>query len=67
MLVGGVLVFVYVFTDIAKAPDWRFLVGGALLIGLGIYLWWRSPLPPPPPSGRFSALKKKEKKQDKKK
>ncbi len=66
MMVGIVLVGLFIASDAAGAPTCNFLAAGVVLLVLGIFLWFRNPLPSGPPSGRFRILKGAGKKQDKK-
>lgn len=66
LMVGLALVGLFAASDTAGAPAWDFLAAGAVLLVLGILLWFRNPLPAGPPSERFRLLKGAGKKQGKK-
>ncbi len=65
-LVGFMLIGLYVLSDMARTPTCNFLIIGALLLCLGIFLWIKNPAPPPQDTGRFRILRSGGKKQDKK-
>lgn len=58
MLIGVLLIFLFVFSDIAGQPAYLYFFLGGLSLVLGAVLWWSSPKPPPPPSERFRSVKK---------
>lgn len=64
--VGVVLVFLFIFSDIAGQPAFRYFFIGALLVIIGAVIWWRSPAAPAEPADRFRTIKKllKKKKKD---
>jgi predicted membrane channel-forming protein YqfA (hemolysin III family) len=66
IMVGLVLIGLYIASDSAGVPTCNLLLAGAVLLILGIFLWFRNPLPSGPPSGRFRILKGAGKKEDKK-
>jgi hypothetical protein len=67
-LLGVVLVFLFIFSDIAGKPAFAYFFFGVLCLVGGVGLWWRSPSPPPSePPARFRTVKKMMKKGDKKK
>jgi hypothetical protein len=66
ILLGLGLLGLFILSDIADAPSCNFLVFGAILLGIGIFLWLKDPAPPPQPSGRFRLFKRSPKNQDKK-
>lgn len=67
ILVGLLLLALFVYSDLVKAPVCNLLVIGGFSLALGVFLWFRNPVPPQQPSGRFRILKSFGKKQDKKK
>ena len=66
MMVGLLLIGLFILSDIADAPTCNFLVIGVVLFVLGVYLWFRNPLPASPPSERFRIFKGGGKKQNQK-
>ena len=67
ILMGLLLLGLFAYSDMVKAPACNLLVIGGISLVLGLFLWFRNPTPPAQPSGRFRILKILEKKQDKKK
>lgn len=65
ILIGLGLIGLFILSDIAESPSCNYLVFGAVLLGLGIFLWFRDPPHPPEPTGRFRLLQRSKKKQDK--
>jgi hypothetical protein len=61
MLLGAGLIMLFIYSDIARAPQAGLLVLGTLAFLLGMVLRWSNPAPPPQSSGRFGMLKKREK------
>jgi hypothetical protein len=57
MLVGLLLIGLFVLSDVAQAPACGFLLPGAMLLALGLFLWFRDPSPPPQPTQRFRVFK----------
>jgi hypothetical protein len=57
IILGGLLIFLFVFSDLAKTPKYNLLVMGALGVLFGLVLTWSNPPPPPQPSERFRLLK----------
>jgi hypothetical protein len=66
MFVGAILIGLFILSDFAKTPMLNYLLCGGSIFMLGIFLWFKNPLPKAPPSGRFRIMKKAEKKQEKK-
>jgi hypothetical protein len=67
-MLGIVLIFLFIFSDIAGSPSFGFFFFGLLCLILGFVLWWKYPAPPPSePSERFRLLKKIMKKEKKEK
>jgi multisubunit Na+/H+ antiporter MnhG subunit len=62
ILLGLLLVALFVYSDLAKAPTCNLLLFGGISLALGIFLWLRNPAPPHQESGRFGILKKRGKK-----
>jgi hypothetical protein len=68
ILLGVVLVFLFIFSDIAGKPSFGYFFIGILCGIIGGVLWWRSPSPPPSePPARFRTVKKMMKKDKKEK
>lgn len=61
ILVGLLLVSLYIYSDMVKAPVCNLLLIGGSCLALGIFLWFRNPASPPQESGRFRILRKREK------
>jgi hypothetical protein len=61
MLVGMLLIGLFVLSDLANTPTCGYLIWGAVLLAVGLVLWFRNPLAPPKPSGRFRIFKKEKK------
>ena len=61
MLVGLLLIGLFVLSDVAQSPTCGFLPPGAVLLGLGLYLWFRDPTPSQP-TERFRVIKGMQKK-----
>ena len=52
-MLGIVLIFLFIFSDVAGRPSFGYFFFGLLCLILGGFLWW-SPAPPPSePSERF--------------
>ncbi len=66
IIVGVALIGLFILSDIADMPTCNLLIFGAILLGLGIFMWFKDPAPPPQSTGRFRMLKRTPKKQDKK-
>jgi hypothetical protein len=66
MLLGVMLIVLFVLSDLAKTPACNLFFYGGFSIALGVFLWFRDPLPEGPPSGRFRLFKGGGKKGDKK-
>ena len=67
-LLGVVLVFLFIFSDVAGNPAFGYFFLGALCLIVGGVLWWRSPgSPPSEPPARFRTIKKMMKKEKKEK
>jgi hypothetical protein len=66
IFVGLFLAGLFVLSDLAKAPVCNFMIYGAVFIMLGIFLWFRNPLPAGPPPDRFRLLRSSGKKAGKK-
>jgi hypothetical protein len=58
ILIGLGLIGLFILSDIAESPTCNYLVIGAVLLALGIFLWFKDPRPPSEPTGRFSLLRK---------
>ena len=59
LVIGILLVFLFIFSDVAGQPTFAYFCGGVACVMLGVFLWWRSPPgPPPEPHGRFRTVKK---------
>jgi hypothetical protein len=57
--VGGLFVFLFIFSDMAGEATFSYFVLGAVGVLLGIVLSWRTAPPPQrQPSGRFVAVRK---------
>ncbi|MBE0697491.1 MAG: hypothetical protein IH586_11265 [Anaerolineaceae bacterium] len=67
ILVGLLLIGLFAYSDMVKAPVCNLLIFGGISLGVGIFLWFRNPSAPAQPTGRFRILKGANKKQDKKK
>jgi hypothetical protein len=57
LLFGGILVAIYLASDVAKTPEINFLCFGALAILFGFALW-RSGQPPKSESNRFKTVRR---------
>jgi len=66
VLIGVMLLMLFVFSDLAKQPDFSLLFFGGILVVGGMLLNWRAPAPPRPPSGRFRILRERSTKKKKK-
>lgn len=55
---GFILLFLFIFSDVADQPAFGYFCSGALCLVIGAVLWWRSPRPPSEPPARFRILKK---------
>lgn len=64
LLIGGLLLILFVISNVAEMPDIRLLAAGAMLGVGGFVLRRKNPKPPPPPSERFRVLKRKKKRKD---
>lgn len=68
ILVGGFLIFLFLYSDTIHAPQYSYLLYGIIgcLIGMGLRITTPAP-PPPPTTERFRLLKRKkiESKQEK--
>lgn len=62
LIIGITLVLLFVYTDAASEPYFRYILFGVVLILLGMFLRWITPAQSPPPSGRFRLLKSRPKK-----
>lgn len=58
ILLGALLVALFVFSDLAQAPDANLLIVGGLSLLFGIILRVVKPPPPPEESGRFRVIKR---------
>jgi hypothetical protein len=65
ILIGLGLIGLFILSDIAESPTCNYLVIGAILLALGIFLWFKDPRPPSEPTGRFRLLQKSKKKDKK--
>jgi hypothetical protein len=61
-LMGVLLIGLFILSDMAKTPSCNFLIAGAVLLGVGIFLWLKNPAQPPQQTGRFRILSGKGKK-----
>ena len=66
ILIGLGLIGLFILSDVADSPSCNYLVIGAILLGLGIFLWFKDPRQPPEPTGRFRLLQRSKKDKDKK-
>ncbi|HEX2980240.1 MAG TPA: hypothetical protein VHO48_08240 [Anaerolineaceae bacterium] len=66
LLIGLGLVVLFIYSDVVKAPQYEFLLYGALGMLLGMALRGQANRPPPPESTRFRMLRKQSKKDHKK-
>lgn len=66
MLVGGLLIGLFILSDLAKSPTCGFLIIGGVSMALGVFLWFRDPAPPPQPTGRFRIFRNTKKNPEKK-
>lgn len=62
ILLGIGLIGLFILSDIAQAPTCNFLIVGAILLIVGLALWFRNPAPKGPPPERFRILKSLNKK-----
>lgn len=67
ILMGLFLIGLFIYSDIVDMPMCGLLVSGAVVLALGLFMWFRNPAPPPQPTGRFRLLQKKSKDQNSKK
>ena len=72
VVIGGGLLFLFTFSEVASQTNFGYFCWAAILITIGFLLRAQHKPPPPPSSGRFSLLKKlkpkpKEEKKDEKK
>jgi hypothetical protein len=59
LAIGVVLVFLFIFSDVAGQPIFIYFCGGVVCALLGVILWWSSPPgPPSQPPERFRTLRK---------
>ncbi len=68
VLIGVVLIFMFIFSDVAGKPAFGYFFLGALSMVVGVALWWRSPAPPSEPPARFRTMRrlmKRDKKENK--
>jgi hypothetical protein len=67
ILVGLLLIGLFAYSDMVKAPVCNLLIFGGVTLALGVFLWFRNPAPPAQPTGRFRIFKGTGKKPEKKK
>ncbi|HVN55829.1 MAG TPA: hypothetical protein VMT46_15965 [Anaerolineaceae bacterium] len=56
MFIAGLLLVVFLASDVAGTPSLSYLCGGVTLLLLG-FAFWKSAYTPPSPSGRFRILR----------
>jgi hypothetical protein len=64
VIIGLGLIGLFVLSDMAQFVNYNFLVIGALVFGIGIFLIITSPKPEPTPNPRFRSLNKILKKEE---
>ncbi len=57
-LLGIALIAFFVFSDMAKQPNYELMLAGAVILSLGIFMLVKSPRQPPVEAGRFRTVKK---------
>lgn len=66
ILLGLGLIGLFVLSDIAHSVVCGYFIFGAILLGIGVFLWIQNPRPPTQPSGRFRILKNRHGKEEQK-
>ena len=64
ILIGIGALALFVVSDVARLPDFRFLLWGSLALILGTLIKWFSPKPDRPRANRFRMLRKNNEDED---
>ena len=64
ILIGIGALALFVVSDVARMPDFRFLLWGSLALMLGTLVKWLSPKPDKPRANRFRMLRKNNEEED---
>jgi len=64
IMLGIGLIILFVLSNMADTPVCNLFIVGVIVLGLGIFLWFRNPLPKATGGSRFRLFKGARKKQD---